>query len=211
MEDVRRRMTVRFDATLREWLDDIAQESGIVHDDGRPRDAELIRVLLVSGALGPETPVPARLLAALYCNGVLALSGSLSASVRGLRGSLIRLSATLAGGGRNRAVIDFLAEEPPLGLVQGVGTDRARVHLILDDRLHRAMSAMFAMSGIRTSKRRSPGAIVVDRVLSDVHARYEVHRPVVMGYGTAVRRMKDTIRAAVDAERDAIMAAIRGD
>lgn len=216
--EVRRSMTVRFDPALRGWLDEIAAEAEIVHEDGRPRDAELIRVLLVSGLIGGDAPVPARVLVALYCNGVLALSGGLAQSVRGLRSGLVALSRKLAGGSRRdmTQAIGFLAEEerppPPR---QGIGQDRARVHLILDDRLHKALVASVQAAPDRAPirsgqpRRYAPGAAVVSRILGEVHEDFGSHRPVVMGYARSVRRLKDTIRSAVDAERAALLASIR--
>lgn len=214
---ITRSMTVRFDPALRDWLDGIATEAEIVHEDGRPRDAELIRVLLVSGLIGGDAPIPARVLVALYCNGVLALSGGLAQSVRGLRGSLVALARKLAGGARRDVVdaIGFLAEAELTPTPRpGIGQDRARVHLILDDRLHKALIASAATEGrgpLRSGspRRYAPGAAVIGRILTEVHDDFRNHRPVVMGYARSVRRLKDTIRAAVDAEREALLASIR--
>jgi len=83
------KMTVRFDLSLRAALDSLAQTTGITYDDGRPRDAELVRVMLVSALLADQPVViqgygqaVARVRSALR-NAVDVEKGQLAAALRG--------------------------------------------------------------------------------------------------------------------------------
>jgi hypothetical protein len=195
-------MTVRFDAETRIALDDIAQKAGIVYPNGKPRDAELVRVMLVSALLASE-PAPVRLAVALYVNSVLALSGFLALTVADLRETIGRITQQVAKAKRRSEIVKDEDYAPSAEY----GTDRARVFLILDDLLHRSLVDYLEERG--DGKGRAPASAAVRELLRNVVDRLDDHQEVILGYGRVVERIRSTIRTAVETEKSQLAAALR--
>lgn len=194
------RMTVRFGPEMRAMLDALADDAGITYEDGRPRDAELVRVMLVS-AIYADQPAPVRLAVALYSNSVLALSGLLALTVADLRDSIGRMTQRMADARRRAEVVKDETYNRPVG-----GVDRARVFLVLDDLLHRALVEYVKA---KEPSGRAPASAAVREMLQLVVSQLDDHIDVIRSYGRTVSRVRSAIRQAVEVEKDRLAEALR--
>jgi hypothetical protein len=230
---VRRKLVVRFDVDMREQLDRIGADLGLVRQDtGRPRDAELVRLLLVCGLLGPRQTNEAKVAVAVHVNAEVALSSELVAVASRLRDGILATSAALAAaslkkaGSRDQFVdgidryLEATGPRPPLvgsrsprpRREEGSGVllepDRTRVHLALDGWLFRALVRYATGSAVAGKQPRSLGAEAVRQLLWSAVQSYAAHEAACRSYLVAIDRMRATIVSATEAGQVAIAEAL---
>lgn len=203
------KLHLRIDVAERRLLDRLADRHGLVHASGAARDAELVRVLLVSQLLAGRLPA-VHAAVALRSNGVLVLSGELAQAVADLRGDIERL-AHAAVGARPPARRPAPAQRQD-GL--SVSVDRDQVFLTLDDWLHaeleRRYKAYCADPELPEHRRRLPTPTgYVRGWLAAALANVEQLDPSLQAYAALVDGVKDAIRAAARAGQETIEKALQ--
>jgi len=204
--NVRNQLNIAFDKNVRNALDALALEYKIVykakpHQLPVPRDAELIRVLLVAELTINYAPEE-RLACALYCNSVLALSGDFAEVVHKLREDIGEMA------GRVTAT-DKVAPENRSGQRRGLAlpterSSRCRVYLTLDDWLRYHIRDTLP-SPVLTDKGRPACAQdvkYVHQLLVNAIENRDEHRLLLRNYSLAITTIRETVRKAVYKERD---------
>jgi len=234
---VKRKLVVRFSVELRERLDQIGTALGMVHKEtGRPRDTELVRLLLVCGLLGPEASPLTRSSIAVYVNSEIVLASALGSIGALLRGQVIASSASAAiaalerSNDLNRYVSDLhqslaqLAPRPPLvgsrlprprhakdkdGRDIVLLPDRTRVNLVLDDWMFRVLSRRAAESPVADRAPRSLGSEAVRQLLQAAVDDFGNHLEACAAYLAAVEKLRAAIETATQAGQEAISVALQ--
>jgi len=223
---VRRKLVVRFDDDLRRNLDRIGDRLPLLYaETGRPRDAELVRLLLVCGLLGTHASVHARVALAVLVNAEIALSTALGEVAGRLRDAVLAASVAAATASAKASAdprlpwfLESLAPvRPPVGsrherpreeagvLLQ---QDRTRVHLVLDGWLFRAVAHFADGASVADQHPRSLGSEAVRQLLWSAVRDCREHWPAMAAYVKAINRMKADIAGATEAGRIAVARAI---
>ncbi len=197
---VRHHISLTFDQHTRDVLDTLAEQYGFRHPNGTPRDAEMIRVLLV-GVITEGNEPEVRLAYALYSNSVLDLSGHFAGLVGNLRADIGRMAGRLAETGR------IEPEQQPPYEGSGEKWSRNRVYLTVDDWLRANLERMFDRADYAplleppSGGRHVPDLQLVRQMLRSAVIHIDRHRPLVQAYSTTIDAIKDSVARAMATEQ----------
>ena len=201
---VRHQMNVTFSTSVRNVLDELAQQYGILYEPVRiPRDAELVRLLLVAELTSDKTERE-RVACALYCNSVLTLSGYFAQVVATLRTNI----GDMAGRVASTAGVEPEQRRPREALPPGQRSSRCRVYLTIDDwiryRLEERLDGSDNDLMIRNDGRAlvAPDLKLVNRLLEKSLSNVDRHRLLLKTYSDNIDGIQRTLADAVSRERN---------
>lgn len=195
---------IRITPEHRASLDVIARRFPVFrHSDGRPHDAELVRLLAISAAYQSE-PVEERVALALRASAVLMFSQEFSKMLADLQADLglpARREVGIGGGMPPRQVPDKeVTDSHP---VKPRDPDyRCNIHLTVDDTLRTAISNRVQESGKRATT-------VARELFQEAMLDWQSHLPVITAYERAVASVREELRHVAEAGRRAIVRALR--
>lgn len=223
---VRRDIVVRINNSIRERLDTIADTFNLISGSGVPKDAELVRIIMISvlsSKMYPTISVIDRTVIALYVNSTMAAYGEAASWVSSLRLGLAQLAQDVSGAGTHVTIRETL---PVRGRIPGHVSDRNLVHVKFDDVMRDMIKSLFA--AIRNPlvarsdevdeflgrwngallDNKNPESQVVKEVLREFDACPEDHISVIEAYARYIDTLRSVVSEAMSAAASAARAAI---
>lgn len=201
-EQVAHQVDFRLDQAFYAALVSTAKKVGLTRPNGKPRVAELIRVLVIS-ALKANMTVKDRTAIAVYCNSVLILSGRLTSMLAELRTSIAQLASVVLPPPSKAA--PALKKPYPATVVSVVLDDVLRM-LLLSSPL-RAELAQQQQAG-QIPSRPALDTVLVRELLKEAWNSISYHQSVVVAYAARMKQVEANLQEAVGAGQEAIAAAL---
>lgn len=195
---VRHQMNVTFTENTRVQLDKLAKQYNILYVGDVPRDAELIRVLLVA-ALTTSNSLRERVACTLYCNSVLTLSGYFAEVVENLRTNIGKMAGRVAN---TTKYIEPERRAPRSVANANKRSSRRRVFLTIDDWMRYRLEERLGSTDADLLEKTAPDVKLVNRLLENALKNIPTHLPVIQAYSAAITNVRATIAKAVIEERD---------
>ncbi len=196
------RVHVRLSEAARAQLTRLANETKLVHETNkRPRDAEILRVLLVSILL-PGGSFRERAARALASNVTIVLSAELSGVVAKLTNDVELLAASKFKneiGGNPSSMLPDKIDVPRSRTPFNKAPDQQQVLVTLDNWLREKILQFYAGAANTTTAIRAD----VERALVNKH-EYDQHMRVVVAYASGIEGAKKIVRDAAEAGLEAV-------
>lgn len=189
-------------------LGELAEQTGVVYPDGKPKLAELTRVLLVSQVWG-ERSVRIRAGIAVYCNSILSLSGQLAQSLSGLRPTVAKLLGIKWTPGPPKPVRTRNPNRTPSHVVSVILDDllRDRLTLQLQASIPKLQEDRVLPENLALA-RPAPGATFTRLLVLDAINRPGDHYDVIKGYLIGRSKVDAQLASVIEAQQNALKQAL---
>lgn len=180
-----------------------------MESDGRPRDAELVRALIICSLLRDRRRSE-RLAAILYVNGLSDLSGTVNRMVATLSSDVASAASRLAASSFGSRGIG-VGSAPPTA--RGTVLDRNKVCLTLGGWLRKQLVARLVEEERDAEQeavvRRGAAAALIRRLLEDALESEEMHASVLTAYVDLSARVREALVAEVRRQYTSLASAIQ--
>jgi hypothetical protein len=198
---LRREYTVRITRPIRDTLDGLAERYNIYTPDGTPRDAEIVRVLLVCALTEGMSPREQAAIS-LYVNGLMLVSQGLWLGLYDVRDDL---AETMRGAVGAREGLNAKEGRPGN---PARNPDRGRFHVKVEEWIQARLTVVATESGFVDDDGTVQDALLVAKLIEHAVEQPAIYEKAFILYARGIAKVRGGLIEGLTSVRDALREAV---